>query len=112
MGFGGRRLKASRRCERLRVPLDRDAAPPRSQNRPPLEIQALRGGRLGARWRGRQCTIAAGGALMPSLDLTDFTDEQRPTGAWAAALLLALARDEAAGRLPERLTEPRLATWT
>lgn len=32
-------------------------------------------------------------------------------GAWTAALLLALARDERAGRRPERLTEPGLATW-
>lgn len=35
----------------------------------------------------------------------------RNTAAWAASLLVALARDEAAGRRPERLTEPGLATW-
>lgn len=49
---------------------------------------------------------------MTSLDLSGLTTEQRPTGAWAAALLHALARDEAAGRRPERLTESKLATWT
>ncbi len=49
---------------------------------------------------------------MTSLDLSGLTTEQRPTGAWAAALLHALARDEAVGRRPERLTEPKLATWT
>ena len=35
----------------------------------------------------------------------------RHTAAWAASLLVALARDEVAGRRPERLTEPGLATW-
>jgi hypothetical protein len=49
---------------------------------------------------------------MPSLDISGLTDAQRPTGAWSAALLHALARDEAAGRRPQRLTEPRLATWS
>jgi hypothetical protein len=49
---------------------------------------------------------------MAVLELTGVSDDQRATGAWAAALLLALARDEAAGRRSERLTEPRLATWT
>lgn len=49
---------------------------------------------------------------MTSLDLSSLTTDQRPTGAWAAALLHALARDEVAGRRPERLTEPKLATWT
>ena len=49
---------------------------------------------------------------MPSLDISGLTSDQRPTGAWAAALLLALAREEAVGRRPQRLTEPRLATWT
>jgi hypothetical protein len=48
---------------------------------------------------------------MSNLDLAGLATEQRPTGAWAASLLLALARDEAAGRRPVRLTEPRLATW-
>lgn len=49
---------------------------------------------------------------MASLEITALSTEQRPTGAWAASLLHALARDEAAGRRPARLTEPRLATWT
>ena len=49
---------------------------------------------------------------MPDLDLAALTSHQRPTGAWAAALLRALARDEVAGRRPVRLTEPQLATWT
>jgi hypothetical protein len=48
---------------------------------------------------------------MAALDLTGLSTEQRLTGAWAAALLHALAREEAAGRRPERLTEPRLGTW-
>ncbi len=48
---------------------------------------------------------------MPSLDLSTLTPEQRPGGAWAAALLHAIARDEAAGRRPPRLTEPKLDTW-
>ncbi len=49
---------------------------------------------------------------MPGLDVSALSTDQRATGAWAAALLHALARDEAAGRRPERLTEPRLGTWT
>ena len=48
---------------------------------------------------------------MPSVDVASLTAEERPTAAWAAALLHALARDEAAGRRPARLTEPQLATW-
>ena len=48
---------------------------------------------------------------MPSLDLSMLTTEQRPSGVWAATLLHAIARDEAAGRRPERLTEPKLDTW-
>jgi hypothetical protein len=48
---------------------------------------------------------------MPGLDVASLSNELRPTGTWAAALLLALARDEAAGRRPQRLTEPRLDTW-
>lgn len=48
---------------------------------------------------------------MIGLDLTGLSNEQRPTGAWAAVLLHALARDEAAGRRAERLTEPHLSTW-
>jgi hypothetical protein len=48
---------------------------------------------------------------MPGLDVAILSNELRPTGAWAAALLHALARDEAAGRRPQRLTEARLDTW-
>jgi hypothetical protein len=49
---------------------------------------------------------------MRSLDVADLANDQRPTGLWAAALLHALARDEAAGRRPQRLTEPKLDTWS
>lgn len=49
---------------------------------------------------------------MPSLDTSSLSDAQRPTGVWAASLLLAIARDEAAGRRRPALTEPKLATWT
>jgi hypothetical protein len=49
---------------------------------------------------------------MPSLDISSLTDEQRPTGIWAASLVHAIARDETAGRRAPRLTEPRLGTWT
>ncbi len=49
---------------------------------------------------------------MASLEISALSTEQRPSGAWAATLLHAPARDEAAGRRPARLTEPRLATWT
>jgi hypothetical protein len=49
---------------------------------------------------------------MPSLEVADLTNEQRPTGIWAASLLHAIARDEAAGRRTPRLTEPRLDTWS
>ena len=49
---------------------------------------------------------------MPSFDVGSLTDTQRPTGLWAAALLHALARDEAAGRRPQRLTEPKFDTWS
>lgn len=49
---------------------------------------------------------------MPSLDLSTLTNDERASGTWAAALLHAIARDEAAGRRPQRLTEPRLDTWT
>jgi len=48
---------------------------------------------------------------MPSLDLSSLADDLRPTGAWTAALLRALARDELAQRRPARVTEPWLATW-
>jgi len=49
---------------------------------------------------------------MRSLDVTQLTDEQRPTGVWAASLLHAIARDEKAGRRTARLTEPKLDTWS
>jgi len=49
---------------------------------------------------------------MASLEISALSPTERPTGAWAATLLHALARDEAAGRRPPRLTEPRLATWS
>jgi hypothetical protein len=48
---------------------------------------------------------------MVVLPLTVRGGSDRATAAWAAALLTALARDEAAGRRPLRLTEPGLATW-
>lgn len=48
---------------------------------------------------------------MASFDVSGLTDEQRPAGLWAASLLHALARDEAAGRRRARLTEPKLDTW-
>src|SRR5262245_65974719 len=50
--------------------------------------------------------------MMSGFDVSNLRDEQRPTGVWAAALLHALARDEAAGRRPQRLTEPKLDTWS
>jgi hypothetical protein len=49
---------------------------------------------------------------MPSFDVSSLTDAQRPTGVWAASLLHALAREEAAGRRRPALTEPKLDTWT
>lgn len=48
---------------------------------------------------------------MSGFDVSNLANEHRPTGVWAAALLHALARDEAAGRRSARLTEPGLATW-
>ncbi len=48
---------------------------------------------------------------MPSLDLSNLKESERPTGVWAASLLHAIARDEAAGRRTPRLTEPKLGTW-
>jgi hypothetical protein len=44
-------------------------------------------------------------------DVSTLSDVQRPTGVWAASLLHALARDEAASRRRPRLTEPKLDTW-
>src|SRR6266852_4989490 len=67
---------------------------------------------MGPPWRRRSRGHFAEGSLMRSLDVADLTNEQRPTGVWAAALLHALARDEAAGRRPQRLTEPKLDTWS
>jgi len=46
-----------------------------------------------------------------TLNVTTLADADRPTGLWAASLLVALARDETAGRRTPRLTEPGLATW-
>lgn len=48
---------------------------------------------------------------MPGFDVSAFTDDQRATGVWAASLLHAIARDEAAGRRRPALTEPKLDTW-
>jgi hypothetical protein len=49
---------------------------------------------------------------MASLDVSRLEPHQLATGTWAAVLLHSLARDEAAGRRPQRLTEPNLATWS
>lgn len=49
---------------------------------------------------------------MASFDVSSLTDTQRPSGVWAASLLHAIARDEAAGRRRPALTEPKLDTWT
>lgn len=48
---------------------------------------------------------------MPTLDVSRLTEAQRLTGVWAASLLHAIARDEAAGRRRPALTEPKLDTW-
>jgi hypothetical protein len=48
---------------------------------------------------------------MPSLDLRQVPADHRAAASWAASLLHALARDEAAGRRTERLTESQLDTW-
>jgi len=48
---------------------------------------------------------------MNHFDVSTLTNTQRPTGLWAAAVLYALARDEAAGHRNPRLTEPNLDTW-
>ncbi len=50
--------------------------------------------------------------MAATLEATGIGAALRPTGTWAAALVSALARDEAAGRRPQRLTEPRMATWS
>ncbi len=49
---------------------------------------------------------------MAALDVARLEAHERRRGAWTAALLHSLARDEAAGRRPQRLTEPELATWS
>lgn len=49
---------------------------------------------------------------MQGFDVSKLTDLQRPAGIWAASLLHAIARDEAAGRRRPALTEPKLDTWT
>lgn len=48
---------------------------------------------------------------MPGFDVSALSDDLKPTGLWAASLLHAIARDEAAGRRTQRLTEPKLDTW-
>jgi hypothetical protein len=48
---------------------------------------------------------------MPGFDLAALSADLQPTGMWAASLLHAIARDEAAGRRTQRLTEPKLDTW-
>lgn len=48
---------------------------------------------------------------MPALDISALPQVQEPMAAWAVALLHALARDEAAGRRTQRLTEQGLGTW-
>ncbi|XYI02555.1 hypothetical protein ACMHYB_23490 [Sorangium sp. So ce1128] len=48
---------------------------------------------------------------MPALDLSAMPEDVRPIASWASALLVALARDEVAGRRLQRLTEPGLGTW-
>lgn len=48
---------------------------------------------------------------MTAFDVSALSDSQRSTGLWAASLLHALARDEAAGRRRPRLTESKLDTW-
>lgn len=49
---------------------------------------------------------------MLSLPIGDVPASHRPTALFAAALTHALARDEAHGRRPPRLTESGLATWS
>lgn len=48
---------------------------------------------------------------MKSLDLSGVTPDHQATATWAAVLLHAIAREEAAARLPPRVTEQGLATW-
>jgi len=48
---------------------------------------------------------------MAGLEISGLNDEQRPLGMWASSLIHAIARTEAAGRLPPRLTESRQDTW-
>ncbi len=49
---------------------------------------------------------------MDHLDVSTLPEDIRPVASWASSLLVALARDEAAGRRPARITEPGLGTWT
>src|SRR3954468_24714515 len=68
---------------------------------------------MGPKWRGKKRGSHTGSrAPMTPLDGSELSDDQRATGAWAAALVHAIARDEAAGRRPRRLTEPKLDTWS
>ena len=48
---------------------------------------------------------------MMTLEIPSDGGVDRHAAAWAASLLVALARDEAAGRRTQRLTEPSMATW-
>ena len=48
---------------------------------------------------------------MTCFELPTLPDAVRPVACWASTLLMALARDEAAGRRAARLTEPGLGTW-
>lgn len=43
---------------------------------------------------------------------SDVSGSRRNHAVWAASLVTAIARDEAAGRRTARLTEPSLATWS
>jgi hypothetical protein len=47
-----------------------------------------------------------------ALTFKDVMPDSRAPVVYGAALLHALAREEAAGREPKRLTEPGMATWT
>jgi hypothetical protein len=46
-----------------------------------------------------------------AVDPAVVTDDARDVAVWASALLVALARDETAGRRAQRVTEPGLGTW-
>ena len=52
------------------------------------------------------------GVAMKSLDLAGVSPDHQATATWAAVLLHAIAREEAATRLPPRVTEKGMTTWT